>query len=235
MKKKQQETYIINTPVMDFIMTYGWAILAAIIVIGVLGYFGVFSPMPEFKIYKQECRNETIAGGEFEGEYNITCNKTITIEEITSCYEEPYKTKYPCNYNKCKYTCPDEVRTKYYAPCYIIIEDEFFTETWKRYSDKIEQKCEQVEVDKNNMCWMYYENVGLKIDKCPPESIEDFGKIEISQDWLDKQEKAGNCECQNCHVSANHGRVESTDKGMICWEGSYCSEYKCGEYTVEVK
>ena len=29
---------------MDFLMTYGWAILAAIIAIGVLAYFGVFSP-----------------------------------------------------------------------------------------------------------------------------------------------------------------------------------------------
>ena len=29
---------------MEFLMTYGWAILAAIIVIGVLAYFGVFSP-----------------------------------------------------------------------------------------------------------------------------------------------------------------------------------------------
>jgi len=28
----------------EFLMTYGWAILAAIIAIGVLAYFGVFSP-----------------------------------------------------------------------------------------------------------------------------------------------------------------------------------------------
>jgi uncharacterized protein (UPF0333 family) len=35
---------------MEFLMTYGWAILAAVIAIGVLAYFGVFSPgkyMPE--------------------------------------------------------------------------------------------------------------------------------------------------------------------------------------------
>ena len=29
---------------MEFLMTYGWAILAAIIAIGVLAYFGIFSP-----------------------------------------------------------------------------------------------------------------------------------------------------------------------------------------------
>ena len=29
---------------MEFLMTYGWAILAAVIAIGVLAYFGVFNP-----------------------------------------------------------------------------------------------------------------------------------------------------------------------------------------------
>jgi len=29
---------------MEFLMTYGWAILAAVVVIGVLAYFGVFKP-----------------------------------------------------------------------------------------------------------------------------------------------------------------------------------------------
>ncbi|MBX4196287.1 hypothetical protein KW805_01740 [Candidatus Pacearchaeota archaeon] len=29
---------------MEFLMTYGWAIMVAIIVVGVLGYYGVFSP-----------------------------------------------------------------------------------------------------------------------------------------------------------------------------------------------
>ncbi|MBI5803867.1 hypothetical protein HY450_01345 [Candidatus Pacearchaeota archaeon] len=37
MKKKGQAA-------LEFLMTYGWAILAAIIAIGVLAYFGVFSP-----------------------------------------------------------------------------------------------------------------------------------------------------------------------------------------------
>ncbi|MEN9626747.1 MAG: hypothetical protein RL557_1075 [archaeon] len=37
MKKKGQAA-------MEFLMTYGWAILAAVIAIGVLAYFGVFTP-----------------------------------------------------------------------------------------------------------------------------------------------------------------------------------------------
>jgi uncharacterized protein (UPF0333 family) len=49
MKKKGQAA-------MEFLMTYGWAILAAVIAIGVLAYFGVFSPgkyMPEASICNQ--------------------------------------------------------------------------------------------------------------------------------------------------------------------------------------
>ncbi len=44
---------------MEFLMTYGWAILAAIIAIGVLAYMGVFSPLNpnNYQIYK--CHNET--------------------------------------------------------------------------------------------------------------------------------------------------------------------------------
>jgi hypothetical protein len=41
---------------MEFLMTYGWAILAAVIAIGVLAYFGVFSPgkyMPESCVINQ--------------------------------------------------------------------------------------------------------------------------------------------------------------------------------------
>jgi hypothetical protein len=44
---------------MEFMLTYGWAILAAIIAIGVLAYFGVFDPnsFVNFNIYQEECYN----------------------------------------------------------------------------------------------------------------------------------------------------------------------------------
>lgn len=46
---------------MEFLMTYGWAILTGLIAIGVLAYFGVFSPIQEeFVIYKTECGYEDI-------------------------------------------------------------------------------------------------------------------------------------------------------------------------------
>ena len=50
---------------MEFLMTYGWAILVAIIAIGVLAYFGVFSPSTyeEFEIYEEgNCKNGLLYG-----------------------------------------------------------------------------------------------------------------------------------------------------------------------------
>ncbi|MEK6879907.1 MAG: hypothetical protein AABY22_09885 [Nanoarchaeota archaeon] len=45
--------------IMEFLMTYGWAILAAIIAIAVLAHFGVLNPetyeREEFKIYEKFC------------------------------------------------------------------------------------------------------------------------------------------------------------------------------------
>lgn len=44
---------------MEFLMTYGWAILAAIIAIGVLAYFGVFSGGNKYIITEIQCSNIT--------------------------------------------------------------------------------------------------------------------------------------------------------------------------------
>lgn len=51
---------------MEFLMTYGWAILAAVVVIGVLAYFGVFSPG---KYLPQSCVTTAPFGCE---EYSIS-------------------------------------------------------------------------------------------------------------------------------------------------------------------
>ncbi len=52
MKKKSQAA-------MEFLMIWGWAIMVAILVIGLLAYFGVFSPGTfienQFIIYHEEC------------------------------------------------------------------------------------------------------------------------------------------------------------------------------------
>jgi len=80
---------------MEFLMTYGWAILAAVIAIGVLAYFGVFSPgkyvtgnavvNPPFYVNAQNIKESNNAvtlelrnnGGE---DYNIT---SVTVTSTT--------------------------------------------------------------------------------------------------------------------------------------------------------
>ncbi|MDP4039781.1 MAG: hypothetical protein Q8P57_04345 [Candidatus Pacearchaeota archaeon] len=75
---------------MEFLMTYGWAILGAIIVIGVLVYLGIFSPStPEFILTSTNFYAESFQLGVSEGvselaiELRNTGAKTATISSIS--------------------------------------------------------------------------------------------------------------------------------------------------------
>ncbi len=59
---------------LEFLMTYGWAILAAIIVIGVLAYFGVFSPG---KYAPSAC---AVTAPFYCNAYNAKASAGVTIE-----------------------------------------------------------------------------------------------------------------------------------------------------------
>ena len=58
----------------EFLMTYGWAILAAVIAIGVLAYFGVFSP-------GQYAANSAVVTAPFYANaYNAKASAGVTLE-----------------------------------------------------------------------------------------------------------------------------------------------------------
>lgn len=59
---------------MEFLMTYGWAILAAVIAIGVLAYFGVFSPG------KYVTGNAVVSPPFYINAYNIKASDGVTLE-----------------------------------------------------------------------------------------------------------------------------------------------------------
>ncbi|MFA5174452.1 MAG: hypothetical protein WC438_04700 [Candidatus Pacearchaeota archaeon] len=59
---------------MEFLMTYGWAILAAVIAIGVLAYFGVFSPG------KYVTGNAVVNPPFYINAYNIKASDGVTLE-----------------------------------------------------------------------------------------------------------------------------------------------------------
>jgi hypothetical protein len=86
--KKSQAT-------MEWLMTYGWAILVAIILIAVLIYYkGIFNQEPHFKIYKEECRNETImticklSQEDYIDNVCKKCNNFKSEEELLGCVDE---------------------------------------------------------------------------------------------------------------------------------------------------
>lgn len=82
---------------MEFLMTYGWAILAAVIAIGVLVYFGVFSPsrfVPETCVLAAPlgCADDSIvSAGTAADNVNLYlengAGEQITVSEIdiTNC------------------------------------------------------------------------------------------------------------------------------------------------------
>lgn len=78
---------------MEFLMTYGWAILVVIAMVGALAYFGVFNPDNFLPIDEENCEeickklgyDECTFRGEFKSSveckkiYNITVNEISTI------------------------------------------------------------------------------------------------------------------------------------------------------------
>lgn len=80
----------------EFLMTYGWAILAAVIAIGVLAYFGVFSPgkyvtdsaivTAPFYVNAQNIQAETGASGSNSGiviELRNNGGEDLTVTTVT--------------------------------------------------------------------------------------------------------------------------------------------------------
>ncbi len=59
---------------MEFLMTYGWAILAAVIAIGVLAYFGVFTPG------KYTAGTAIVTAPWYVNAWNVKAADTVTLE-----------------------------------------------------------------------------------------------------------------------------------------------------------
>jgi hypothetical protein len=75
-----------ENPAIEFLQTYLWAILSAIIVIGVLAYFGVFSPckygnddcgINKKCLAENFCENQTLGFNSYYGK-DIYCEKYIS-------------------------------------------------------------------------------------------------------------------------------------------------------------
>lgn len=73
---------------LEFLMTYGWAILAAVVVIGALAYFGVFSPSqyaPKMCTLTAPlgCEEHTVNNDSVQMVIRNGFGHDITVQEIT--------------------------------------------------------------------------------------------------------------------------------------------------------
>jgi hypothetical protein len=72
----------IESDLKDFIFTYGWAVLSAVIVIGILAYFGVFSTQNlGFVKYeclaKNFCENLSLIYSSYQNDPTIWCKHEV--------------------------------------------------------------------------------------------------------------------------------------------------------------
>lgn len=239
--KKQKEYFLI-----EWFDSYGWGILATIIVIAVLWFLIGNSAnlnKPQFTIYKTECHNETI-GRELIETKNITWTKVVYGDCPNGySFEEDYfswikfNPEFECNSKKCIFTQND---------CEIFISEENYSFQNEVWEDSKREVCEPKEVDEIPYCKEGYTLSGeqgkrnseypywIEQQICfndsndpffyfPPEKIS---KANLTLDWLNE-----NCECWFC---------KEWYEGDECWLKEYPEEYeinkyKCGNYTVEVK
>lgn len=81
----------LNEPLMEFLMTYGWAILVVLVSIGALVYFGVFNPSrlicscedSPILLYNGSWLNDSpyVKVCKYAVYFNNTCDKTYKLYE----------------------------------------------------------------------------------------------------------------------------------------------------------
>lgn len=227
--------------VIEFILTYGWIILAAIVLICILAHFGVFNN--QYTIYKNECTNVTNNIKYTLNDFHvIDCPKQF-LETV--CYDNNnnviidlkcLKTNIKClsPYDNSNYLIL-ETDDNYGANFVILARDtlkilpEFYG--YSIYGDynldfptkenKIEEVCNKVEVnEKESLCYDY--NVG-EVRLCKSweyESISNLEKIKLSKEWLDE-----NCECQKYYnYWANADTLISSKEEYENLSNFYCNE-----------
>ena len=221
----------------EFILVYGWAILATITAIAVLVYFGVYSPNQDFvkNITKEECWNETL----YDFEIRVYDRDCVEIQEIGSRNEyfisyKPQTTQLFCDNYK-DYGIGYDFGMKVIPKVYNIL--------------KAKQVCNKVEVDEiriyGNEITKLRPGQSLdydtRLNKCF-DKIDIIPKEDLTKEFLDEQTNLGNCECIKCEALNPEKEwgwesVKDGDKIIQC--SKRCLNYKCQfgkeNYFVEVR
>jgi len=204
---------------MEFLMTYGWEILAAVIVIGVLAYFGVlpFSDFTTFTIYKEECWNEFY--------------DAIIINNETWKNNKTFEKCEKVEFGEIKISRLNLEKLK---DCSSPLQDTNFTIVVSVLN------ASSSEIDN-----IQIGNTTIKINRCDHEEIhyKTISKQNLTIEWLDE-----NCECSYegflhkgfyCYDDGEFDGEKFVKEPYCETElerlNRGCNYYKCGDYYVEVK
>jgi len=96
---------------MEFLMTYGWAILVVLVAIGALAYFGVLNPerfLPKTEFTKEECYEKicnSINNQDYDIAYTYLDYKLIMCEnpQFTPEYRVGIAVSKNFNYTTCRW------------------------------------------------------------------------------------------------------------------------------------
>lgn len=197
-------------------------ILIAIMLVLLVIYFSVygFNNKENYKIFKEECHNESqVIGIEQTSTESKNCSITIThMGQFKYCASSNDLKNYPCNSNYCRFWNDQDS---------IEIKKENYTETWTNEKPiiKYNEFCEKKEID--NICITNINQYKWGKSQLISPQFKDgcyylYNK-DITKEWLD-----GNC----------LGCIAFDTNKKLCLqyaEKTESSEYKCGDYEVELK
>lgn len=205
-------------------MTYGWAILVAIIVLGVLWFLLDMPQKQEFKIYKEECWNEPCFASV---DKLVGVNFTYKATALGMGNEGKCIIEYPKD-------CSPNNKTIFGEVPEFMCEGQFSEST-----------CERVEVDK----LQYNEEQFMNL--CNEENKGNFATCEDIWNWAKQLSGYAivfkeditlemlneNCLCLEQLNSEENVMCIATLENNYCQGFEYdgCYKYKCGDYLVEDK
>ena len=235
-----------SNKIMEYLMTYGWAILAGVIAIITLVYLGAFDDLlsikPKFTIYKEECRNESFNIGKklIKQELrNCTVIRAWDSDgdiDFEDCYKDNtyfnYSEEYPCESLKCEFNLPNPSGYSYYTPRFVevISNESILVEQWEDMKE-VKEVCTKVEVDemvlisRRAVCRLNNESSTEDVFSTMTACLSVMSKKDLTIEWLDE-----NCLAWELYSSEDNVICQKEINPDECNKRDYDKilTYKCG-------
>jgi len=201
-------------------------ILAGVVVITTLAYFGVFSidsyiSKPEFKITKEVC--------EIKEYCKYICEDGITIIPVDCSYDAVIRKGSYCEREITKKEVCEEVEVEEIKKCYDKVGDRVDCEEYLGKFGRVNI------ISKENITldWLEYS----KYCECIEGGKEHIGHYCINEDTIKETNENDDCWIEKVRNTCQYheDKINVEDYIMKCYFGKEdCKKYKCREYQVEV-